>query len=126
MKSCNGLRGKAMFEILIATTAHFLPGDWNEVHPGIRYESEPFVAAAFHNSEGNLSVALGLIARRDIGAFSGFCEAGATTGYAYADVVPFLRCGLEQGRFRAFVAPAATVGGDIGAVVGLEMVLIRF
>lgn len=117
-----------MIEIFLALSQHFLPGDWNETHPGIRYEEAPFVALAYHNSEGDISLGAGLVGRIELtDAIDLFGEIGLVTGYEYADVVPMARVGLEIGdRTRLFAAPAATAFGDIGAVVGVEITLGRF
>lgn len=111
-----------MLEIILAFSTHFLPGEWNEIHPGIRYEQNHFVGALFLNSEDNPSVAVGLIGRRG----NLFGEIGLATGYSAAPVVPFARVGLEFDRARFFVAPAATVDGDIGLVVGVEIIGAKF
>ena len=111
-----------MIEIILAFTGHFLPGEWNEVHPGIRYEQGSLMGAFFMNSEGNPSLALGYTG--DAGPL--FYEIGGATGYSGGPVVPFLRAGIEFERFRFFVAPSVNTDGDFGAVIGVETIIARF
>ena len=111
-----------MLEIVLAFSLHFLPGEFNEVHPGIRYEQASFMGAFFMNSEGNPSLALGLVGRSD----PFFAEIGVATGYSGGPVVPFARVGIEHNRLRLFVAPAMNTDGDIGVVGGLEIIALRF
>ena len=111
-----------MLEIVLAFSHHMLPGDWNEVHPGLRYESGVFMGAVYHNSEDDVSLAAGFIGRRG----NLFAEVGAAPGYDGGTVVPFLRVGVDMDRVRFFVAPAANTDGDIGAVIGVETILMRF
>ena len=117
-----------MLEIILALSTHFLPGEWNETHPGIRYEQAPYMGAFFMNSEGNPSLAMGLTGEIDLtDSFSLFGEVGGATGYSGAPVVPFVRVGIEYNdNTRVFLAPAMNTDGDFGAVLGIEHVLMRF
>ena len=115
-----------MIELIFAFSTHFLPGEWNETHPGIRYEQAPFMGAFFVNSEGNPSLALGLVGRTDIFGQTVFGEIGGATGYSGGDVVPFLRAGIETGNLRFWVSPAATAKGEVGSVAGLDIIAMRF
>lgn len=116
-----------MIELILAATIHYLPGDWNERHPGIRYERAPFMAAAFHNSEGDLSLAAGLVGRHEIApGVNLFGELAIVTGYEAAPIVPMVRAGLEAGRTRFFVAPAAKADGKFGALIGAELIIARW
>lgn len=117
-----------MLEIILAFSTHFLPGEWNETHPGIRYEQASFMGAFFMNSEGNPSLAIGLIQEVDVtDSFNLFAEAGLVAGYSGADVLPFVRFGAEyKESVSVFVQPAMTVDGDVGAVLGVGYVLARF
>lgn len=117
-----------MLEVILAFSQHFLPGEWNERHIGLRYEDAPFMAAAFHNSEGNLSIAGGFVGRHALtDNIDMFGELGIATGYSGGAVVPFARGGLEfNDRIRLFVAPAMNTDGDFGAVIGIEAVIIKF
>lgn len=103
----------------MALSQHMLPGDWNERHPYVRYETpKGWAAGAFRNSEGDLSLTGGRVFRNDDGWF---LDMGLATGYEAAPVVPFVRGGYEKGPARVFVAPAATKNGDIGGLFGLEI-----
>lgn len=106
--------------ICLALSTHLsLPGNWNDVHPCIRYQENAFIAGAFLNSEDRVSAYAGIELRR--GAW--FAEIGAVTGYSGADVLPFLRAGVELNNgARVFVAPAYA-NGEVGAVLGVEFSL---
>lgn len=117
------------FELLYAMSDHLLDGDWNERHPGIRYEAEasPLMGALFLNSEGNPSLALGIHGELPLSEnFNAFGEIGGATGYSGGDVVPFLRAGIEAGNLRLWVSPAATTNGEVGAVAGIDIIAVRF
>lgn len=110
-------------EIGVALTQHHLPGDWNEVHPYIRHEERGWFLGAFLNSEDRISVGVG---KKFFISNSLFGEFGVATGYDVSALVPMLRVGLETGRVRAFVMPAATKEGDLGVVFGIEGSLIEW
>jgi len=101
----------------LALSTHIsLPGNWNEVHPCIRYQDKAFIAGAFLNSEDRISAYAGIELRRG----RTFAEIGAVTGYSGADVLPFLRAGIVLDRgARIFVAPAYA-NDDTGGVLGVE------
>lgn len=120
-----------MWELLLALSDHHLPGEFNEVHPGIRYESQeaPYMGAFFMNSEGNPSLALGLHGEIPLtNSLDLFGEIGGATGYTGGAVVPFGRAGIEyDNKLRLFVAPGMNADtGDIGPVLGFENILMRF
>lgn len=102
-----------MIELILAATIHYLPGDWNERHPGIRYERAPFMAAAFHNSEGDLSLAAGLVGRHEIApGVNLFGELAIVTGYEAAPIVPMVRAGLEAGAHHGDDRRGLVAGND--------------
>lgn len=114
-------------ELSVARTHHSLPGNWNEVHPSIRYERNGVMAAAYRNSEGNLTAAAGAVWRG--AAWRGcapFAEAGLATGYRAALVVPMARAGAECAAVRAFVFPEYVIDHGAAAGVGVETILMRF
>jgi hypothetical protein len=117
-----------MLEIIFAFSTHFLPGEWNETHPGLRYEQAPYMGAFFMNSEGNPSLALGLTHEVPVTDHATlFGEIGGATGYSGGPFVPFARIGIEYSEnTRVFLAPAMNTDGDFGAVVGFEYVMMRF
>ena len=115
-----------MIELILGATWHFLPGDWNETHPAIRFEEAPYMGAPFVNSEGNPSAAIGLIGRAELFDVLLFGEVGLATGYSVGALVPFLRAGAEGEFSRFWIAPAATTKGKVGAVAGLDIIAVRF
>ena len=106
--------------LCLALSTHLaLPGNWNEVHPCVRYQQDAFIAGAFLNSEDRVSAYAGIELRRS----AWFADLGAVTGYSGADVLPFLRAGVElNSGARVFVAPAYA-NGEVGAVLGVEFTL---
>ena len=121
-----------MIELLFAVTDHFLDGDFNERHLGLRYENNGYMGSLYRNSEGNASIALGFVGRTDpvdLGFFdvAAFGEMGGATGYSGGPIVPFVRIGVEyHENTRIFLAPAMNTDGDFGVVVGFEYVMMRF
>lgn len=107
-----------MLSACLALSVHLLPGEWNAVHPCVRLESGGWVAGAFLNSERNVSFSVG----REWQDGPWWLELGLATGYTGGPVVPVVRAGYDLGRARLFAAPAATVEGDIGVVLGIEFI----
>lgn len=108
-----------MLSLCLAFSVHVgLPGDWNQIHPCVRYQDDAFIAGVFLNSEDAVSVYAGFELRRgDI-----FAELGAVTGYSGAEVLPFIRAGVElENGTRLFVAPAYAEG-QAGAVFGMDII----
>lgn len=108
-----------MLEICLALSMHVsLAGDWNETHPCVKYTNSNITIGAYLNSEGEVSTYSSFTFDRD----GWFAEIGLTSGYSGFDLAPFVRAGYqfsEQAKF--FVAPAATVKGDVGLVIGFEV-----
>lgn len=107
-----------MIELFLALSYHFLPGDWNEIHPGIRYRQDELVAGVYHNSENGASV----FAAYDFGSI----ELGLVTGYSGMDVMPFLRATYELSGATLFVSPVVNTDRNVGVVIGIEVPLGRF
>lgn len=102
--------------LCLAVTAHLaLPGDWNGIHPCIRYEKRHVAVGAYLNSERTVSAYAALVGHQ--GPLFG--EIGLVTGYSDYDVLPFVRAGIEKGRFKYFIAPGF-VGEKVGVVLGIE------
>jgi len=103
-----------MIKLALAITIHLLPGDWNGIHPGIKYVDNGFYAAAFYNSEEKLSLAVG----REFDLNNHWTiEVGLATGYSGAKAVPTLRVKRDK----LFIAPAYDVTAKAaGLVVGVE------
>ena len=104
-----------MLSTCLAFSLHLMQGDFNAVHPCIRYEHGGWAVGAFLNSEWRLS----LVAGHEWQSGPWWIEAGIATGYS-APIVPVLRGGYDLGTARLFVAPAATADLEPGLVLGVE------
>jgi hypothetical protein len=103
----------ALIELALAFSLHLgLEGDYNEIHPHIRYNEQNYIAGAYYNSESNISLYAGK--RWEHNNF-GF-ELGAVTGYVNQPILPYAR--VTYNNF--FIAPAHEVDANTGAVVGYE------
>jgi hypothetical protein len=102
-----------------------LEGDYNEVHPHVRFIEDGAIAGVYYNSVDRLSVYAGH--RVDMGDAG--IEFALVTGYpAYGTIAPFVRGTYDFGdNVRAFVSPAVESYGnnnsDIGVVFGIEFSL---
>lgn len=101
--------------LCLAFSLHLLPGDWNAIHPCVRFERDGWVAGAFLNSQGNISLSAG----REWQGGPWWAEVGMATGYN-APIIPVARAGYDFGETRLFVAPAVTTDSDLGLVIGLQ------
>ena len=105
----------------LAMTAHLgLAGEYNEIHPHIRYNNDNVIAGAFVNSIDNISLYAGRRFEHDNFGF----ELTATTGYLSL-IVPQVRGTYDvHNNVRLFVGNAVEkIQGKIkpGAVVGIEL-----
>jgi len=105
----------------LAMTAHLgLAGEYNEIHPHVRYNNNNVIAGAFLNSLDNMSVYVGRRFEHD----NFGVELTATTGYNEL-IVPQLRGTYDaHNNVRLFVGNAVEkTQGKIksGAVVGIEL-----
>jgi len=105
----------------IAISTHLgMEGDYNEVHPHVRFSEDGFIAGSYYNSMERISVYAG--SRVEMGAAG--LEFAAVTGYdEVAPISPYIRGTYDLGNVRAFAAPTAEVwNGDtnIGVVFGIE------
>jgi hypothetical protein len=102
-----------------------LAGDYNEVHPHIRFIEDDAIAGVYYNSVERLSFYAGH--RTEFGDAG--VELALVTGYpAYGPIAPFVRGTYDFGdNVRAFVSPAVESYGnnnsDIGVVIGVEFSL---
>ena len=102
-----------MIELALAVSLHLgLEGNYNEIHPHIRYNEQNYIAGAYYNSESNISFYAGK--RWEYNDFG--LEAGAVTGYSAGDVIPYGRATYKN----FFVAPAVEGDNTIGTVIGYE------
>ena len=101
-----------MIEYALALSLHLgLEGDYNGVHPHIRYNEQNYIAGVYYNSESNVSFYAGK--RWEYNRFG--IEAGAVTGYTDAPVIPYVRATYNN----LFIAPGIEVD-NVGLVVGYE------
>ena len=101
-----------MIEFALALSLHLgLEGDYNEIHPHVRYTNEGTIAGAYYNSVDKISFYVGR--RWEYGAYG--LEAAAVTGYPKADIVPYVRATYND----FFISPALE-GDTVGVVVGYE------
>lgn len=106
-----------MIEVFLALSHHILPGDWNEIHPGIRYRQDEWVAGVYLNSEDDVSV---------FGAYDfGNLELGLVTGYEGGNVIPFVRAHYDIDNVSFFASPTFNTVGDFGVVIGVELTVGR-
>ena len=103
-----------LISISLALTLHLgFEGDYNGVHPQIRYNEQNYIAGVYYNSESRVSFYAGK--RWEHNRFG--LEAGAVTGYPQADVMPFVRGTYDN----FFVAPAVEGDDTVGVVFGYEI-----
>ena len=101
-----------MIEFALALSLHLgLEGDYNEIHPHVRYTNEGTIAGAYYNSVENVSAYVGY--RWEYNDFG--LEAAGVTGYPEADIVPYVR-----GTYKDFFVAPAMERGNAGAVIGYE------
>ena len=91
-------------------------GDYNQIHPHVRWEDEGKIVGSYYNSMDRMSLYAGYrYEYKDFGA-----EFAIVSGYnEIGDVVPMIRGTYKQ----FFIAPAAEdVNGNIepGIVIGFE------
>ena len=103
-----------MIEFALALSLHIgLEGDYNEIHPHIRYNEQNYIAGAYYNSVNRVSFYAGK--RWEYNDFG--LEAGAVTGYDnIAPVIPYVRATYDN----FFIGPAAEEPDTVGIVVGYE------
>ena len=95
-------------------------GDYNSIHPHVRWEDPYYIAGAYLNSESTISAYVGQ--EYNYGEFA--VELGLVSGYYDIAVAPFIR-----GKYKNFfIAPAAEAVGDSwngGIVIGFEKTLTK-
>jgi len=101
-------------EFLLALTLHLSAGDFNAIHPHIRYSDGQYIMGAYYNSIENVSLYAGF---RNGDKY--WIEYGAVTGYKYA-VVPMVRAGVRiTDNINLFAAPHHDDHGFSG-LIGVE------
>lgn len=108
--------------LALSTHLNFL-GDYNEVHPHIRLESERFAVGSYYNSMDRISLYGGYNYKFDNNIF---VEGGIVSGYTElsSSIVPYVRAGMKlDNGLSVFATPSAEVIDDdinYGVVVGIE------
>ena len=102
-----------------------LVGDYNEIHPHVRFIEDGAIAGAYYNSVERLSVYAG----HRLESGNAGLELALVTGYpAFGEIAPFVRGTYDIGdNVRMFASPAIESYGnnnsDIGIVFGFELML---
>ena len=102
--------------LMLALSTHLgFSGDYNSIHPHVRYTSDnSYIAGAYYNSDYRPSVYAGREFKFDVATV----ELGATTGYGSISVAPFVR--VKKGNW--WVAPGYNIiHNQVGVVVGYEI-----
>jgi hypothetical protein len=118
--------------LALAFSTHLIvQGDFNAIHPMIKYQADNgVVAGAYLNSDYNVSTFVGYRMQADNGLWT---EVNAVTGYTYiAPVVPMVRVGYEiEDGPSVFAAPIMSMRESdgkktIGFAAGLETKMWSF
>ena len=107
--------------LMFALSTHLgFSGDYNNIHPHIRYTSEnSYIAGAYYNSDYRPGVYAGREFKFDFATV----ELGAVTGYSATPLAPFVR--VKKGNW--WVAPGYEVDSKrVGIVVGYEITFKEF
>jgi hypothetical protein len=106
----------------LALSSHLgFEGDYNQIHPHVRFIEDGVIAGSYYNSEERVSFYGGYRFEPidNIGI-----ELGAATGYpAQGGTVPYARATMDLGKSRIFVTPGAERRNgetEIGIVLGIE------
>jgi hypothetical protein len=87
-------------------------GEYNSIHPHLRYTTDSYIAGAYYNSESKISPYVGKrFEYNDFGV-----ELGAVGNYSDAAIAPYVRGTYKQ----FFVAPGVE-GDNVGIVFGFEL-----
>ena len=105
----------------LAISTHLgMEGDYNSIHPHVRFLEDGAIAGAYHNSMDRISFYAG--SRIEAGAAG--LEFALVTGYdEIASIAPYIRGTYDLGNVRGFVAPTGEVWNgetNIGVVFGIE------
>jgi hypothetical protein len=106
----------------LAVSTHLgLAGDYNEVHPHVRFIEDGAIAGAYYNSVERISFYTGY--RVEQGPFG--AEFALVTGYPdIGPIAPYVRGTYDlNDNVRGFISPAGEYVGEgstVGAVLGVE------
>jgi hypothetical protein len=114
-----------MIELLFGLSVHVgFDGEYNSIHPHIRFREREYIAGAYYNSENNVSMYGGYEYKLD---HNSAIEFGAVTGYNKS-ISPFIRYTEDFDDYIFYVAPGLEFDRDgnrtgVGVVLGLEIKL---
>ena len=106
----------------LAVSTHLgLAGEYNEVHPHVRFIEDEAIAGAYYNSVDRISFYTGY--RVEQGPFG--AEFALVTGYPdIGPIAPYIRGTYDlNDNIRGFISPAVEYEGEssrVGAVLGVE------
>ena len=105
----------------LAISTHLgMEGDYNSIHPHVRFLEDGAIAGAYHNSMDRISFYAGHRLEFD----NAGVEFALVTGYdEIAIIAPYIRGTYDLGNVRGFVAPTAEEWNgetNIGVVFGIE------
>ena len=105
----------------IAVSTHLgMEGDYNSIHPHVRFLEDGAIAGAYYNSMERISVYAG----HRIESGNAGLELALVTGYEEInEIAPYIRGTYDLGNVRGFVAPTAEEWNgetNIGVVFGIE------
>lgn len=106
---------------MLALSTHLgFSGDYNSIHPHVRYTSDnSYIAGVYYNSDYRPSVYAGQEFKFDAATV----EFGAATGYGSIPLAPFVR--VKKGNWWA--APGYNIiHNQVGVVVGYEITFKEF
>ena len=107
--------------LMLALSTHFgFSGDYNYIHPHVRYTSDnSYIAGAYYKSDYRPSVYAG----REFKFDAATVELGAATGYGSIPLAPFVRA--KKGNW--LVSPGYNINTNrFGIVVGYEITFKEF
>ena len=106
----------------LAVSTHLgLAGEYNEVHPPVRFYEDGAIAGAYYNSVERISFYAGY--RLEYEQFG--AEVALVTGYpGIGPIAPYVRGTYDlNDNIRGFISPAVEYEGEgstVGAVLGIE------
>ena len=107
--------------LALAISTHLgMEGDYNSIHPHVRFVEDGGIAGAYYNSMERISLYAGQ--RLEFGDAG--LELALVTGYdEFMPIAPYIRGTYDLGNTRVFVSPTGEVWDDetnIGIVFGIE------
>jgi hypothetical protein len=101
----------------LALSLHLgMDGEYNELHPHIRYQDNKFISGAYYNSLNKISLYAGI--RHEINNFG--IEFTTTTGYDNI-FSPYIRATQDVSEHTRFFITGAAENKSIGTIIGVEL-----